>query len=254
MTVSPASEGLAKLAARLTEPEDRETYAGLLSYFDSLPQQDELFHLVQLLGLLSLLGQRVPEALAAFLAELREQTKISAEYCAQVDARLARLPQEIADGVDAGVIAKAMSESFRQQVAATGVQDAAALLHSSTRDVKALSSQMSATLKPLMNEYKSISATISAELIKLTAASRQLERHNGRLIVEQRSSAQLWQFLLALVLFLVGGVCGVLLENHQITDGLANIHAQIERIRTLPIPAASLPTKYQRKKRLEAAQ
>ena len=254
MTVSAASEGLSKLAARLTEPEDRETYARLLSYFDSLPPQDELFHLAQLLGLLSLLGQRVPEALAAFVAELREQTKISAESCARVEARLAGLPREIADGVDADTIAKAMSESFRQQVAAAGVQDAAALLHASARDVKALSNQISATLNPLLNEYKSISATISAELAKLTAASRQLERHNARLTVERRPRAQLWQSLLALALFLVGGVCGILLENHQIADGLAKIHAQIERIPTLQIPAVSPFAKGQREKPLRKTQ
>ena len=50
MTATP--DALASLAGRLTEPQDRETYAALVSYFDSL------FRLVQLLGLLSLLGQR----------------------------------------------------------------------------------------------------------------------------------------------------------------------------------------------------
>jgi hypothetical protein len=198
-----------------------------------------LFHLAQLLGLLSLLGQRVPDALATFVAELREQTKISADYCNRLEARLAGLPREIADGVDAVAIAKAMSESFRQQVVSAGVREAAALLHASARDAKTLSNQISATLKPLLNEYKSISATISAELAKLMAASRHLEHHNARLITEQYPSRQLWQCLLALVLFLIGGICGILIESHRISDDLANIHAQIERIRALQTSAVS---------------
>jgi hypothetical protein len=49
--------GLAALFGRLTDPTDRETYASLISFVDSLPPGDELSRLVELLGLLSLLGQ-----------------------------------------------------------------------------------------------------------------------------------------------------------------------------------------------------
>jgi hypothetical protein len=234
--VTATPDTLASLAARLTEPQDRETYAALVSYFDSLPPGDELFRLVQLLGLLSLLGQRVPEALTEFLAELRDQTKAVGDYHAQVDGRLARLPQEIAQGVDADAIAKAMSESFRQQLAATGLQDTAALLNLSAKEIKTLAANIATALKPVTQEYKGISATISAELGKLTAASRQMQEHNARLIVQERSNAWLWQGLLALVLFLVGGLCGILLEKRQTTDVLSNVVAQIERIQTPPAP------------------
>jgi hypothetical protein len=54
---------LSSLAARLTEPEDRETYAALMSYFNSLPEHDEMFRLVELLGLLTLAGQHIPDAI-----------------------------------------------------------------------------------------------------------------------------------------------------------------------------------------------
>ncbi len=249
MTASASRSALQSLAARLTDQEDREAYAGLISYFDSLPPNDELFHLVQLLGLLSLLGQRVPEALAELLAELREQTKLSAEYRTRVEARLKNLPQEIAEGVGADTLAKTLSESLRQQVAATGLQDAATLLDASTRDIKALSGQVSGTLKPLLSEYQSISATLSTELAKLTVASKQLARQNACLPFEERSSASLWQSLAAVVLFLAGGICGILLEKHQTTDGLANLYVQIEHLRHLPIPVASLPANKERKKR-----
>ncbi|HWF48101.1 MAG TPA: hypothetical protein VG168_13920, partial [Bryobacteraceae bacterium] len=80
MTPAATPGALADLAARLTNPEDRETYAALVSYFDSLPPGDELFRLAQLLGLLSLLGQRVPDAINEFLTELRDQTAAAAEY------------------------------------------------------------------------------------------------------------------------------------------------------------------------------
>jgi hypothetical protein len=234
--VTATPDTLASLAARLTEPQDRETYAALISYFDSLPPGDELFRLAQLLGLLSLLGQRIPEALTSFVVEFREQTKAVGDYCGQVDERLARLPQEIAQGVDAGAIAKAMSESFRQQLAATGLHDTAALLNLSATEIKALAASIAAALKPVTQEYKGLSETISAELGKLIAASRQLREHNAGLIVRERSNVGVWQGLLALVLFLAGGLCGIVVERRQTTDILSSVGAQTERIET---PSAS---------------
>jgi hypothetical protein len=232
-STADARGSLSGLAARLTEAQDRETYAALVSYFDSLPPGDELFRLAQLLGLLSLLGQRVPEAAAELLAELREQTEAAGDYHAQVDGRLARLPQEIAQGVDAGAIAKAMSESFRQQLAATGLQETATLLNLSAKEIKTLAANIASALKPVTQEYKGVS---SAELGKLTAASRQLQEHNARLIVQERANALVRQGLLALVLFLVGGLCGIVLEKRQTTDVLSAFGSQIEQIQTSPAP------------------
>ena len=235
-STADARGSLIGLAARLTEAQDRETYAALVSYFDSLPPGDELFRLAQLLGLLSLLGQRVPEAAAQLLAELREQTKAAGNYHAQVDGRLARLPQEIAQGVDAGAIAKAMSESFRQQLVATGLQETAAILNLAAKEIKPLATNIASALKPVTQEYKGISATISAELGKLTAASRHVQEHNARLILQERSNVWVWQGLLALVLFLVGGLCGIVLEKRQTTDILGGIVTQIEQIQTPSAP------------------
>jgi hypothetical protein len=118
--IATKQDAFSSLAGRLTEPQDRETYAPLISYVNSLPPGDELFKVVQLLGLLSLLGQRLPDVLAEFLAELRAQTKAAGSYHDKLDERLARLPDEIAQGVDPSAIAKAMSESFRQQLAGCG--------------------------------------------------------------------------------------------------------------------------------------
>jgi len=235
-TVDPRGS-LISLAARLTEAQDRETYAALVSYFDSLPPGDELFRLAKLLGLLSLLGQRLPEAAAQLLAELREQTKAAGHYHAQLDGRLARLPQEIAQGVDTGAIAKAMSESFRQQLAVTGLQETAAILNLAAKEIKPLATNIASALKRVTQEYKGISGIISAELGKLTAASRHVQEHNARLILQERSNVWVWQGLLALVLFLVGGLCGIVLEKRQTTDILSGIVTQIEQIQTPPAPS-----------------
>ena len=92
MTRTATPNVIAGLAARLTDSQDRETYAALVSYVNELPPGDEFRQLMEMLGLLSLVGQRVPDALAELLTELRGQSKAAADYHGQVDARLAHFP------------------------------------------------------------------------------------------------------------------------------------------------------------------
>jgi hypothetical protein len=217
------------LSARLTSPEDRETYAALISYFDSLPSGDELFQLAQLLGLLSLLGQRVPDAVAELLIEMRDQTAVAAEYHAHVDRRLASVPQEIAACIDIGAIAQAMAEAFRQQIASTGLENTATLLRNASREMTALTGQITASLRPVTQDYKSMAATISAELEKLTTASDRLREHNAHLFQEHRRSVWLGHGVVALVLFLAGGLCGIFIEKRQTTDVLSKMETQIQQ-------------------------
>jgi hypothetical protein len=213
VTAVAIPSALSSLAARLTEPEDRETYAALISYFNSLPEHDEMFRLVELLGLLALVGQHIPDALAELLVELRAQATAASEYHAQVDKRLASLPDEIAAGVDVEAMAEGMAESFRQQLAATGLQNTATLLRSATKDIMALSGQISASLKPTAQEYKSVLATISSELARLTLASDELRRHNSQLMAQERSN-NWWLFgFMMLSILLVGIVAGISMEK-----------------------------------------
>ena len=244
MSTPAGSTTLADLAAKLTDPRDRETYAELIAYVRSLPPEDELFRLMELLGLLSLLGQRLPEALGEFLVELREQTKIAEEHHAQLDQRLASLPSEISLGVDVQEIARAMSESLRQQLIASGLQDTATLLRSAAKDINGLASGISAALKPLTQEHKGLAATIYTELGKLTMASRLLREHNAHLVGQENAAGRRLKAALALALFLSGGVCGIFLEKRETTDVLSNLKVHMEQMQapSLP-PVAPTPTK-----------
>ena len=214
---------IASLADRLTNTQDRETYSALMCYLNRLPPGDEFRQLAELLGLLSLLGQRIPDALAEFLEEFRSKAKAEAEYCAKVEARLANLPREIADGIDPATVAKAMSESFRQQLAASGLQDTASLLKAAVITLKSLSGEVSTELKPL-------AATFSDETKKLLASARQIAEENARLLLQQKKTKWVWACLLGIVLFLLGSLYGQVLEKRNTTDSFENISFHLQRI------------------------
>jgi hypothetical protein len=238
---SATSIALAGLAGRLTDSEDRERYTAILLYLQALPPEDEFRHLAEIMGLLSLLGQRVPDALAGAMTELRELTDAAGNYHAQVDKRLASLPDEIAAGVDVEAMAEGMAESFRQQLAATGLETTANLLRNSSREITALSGQISASLKPAAQEYKSVTATISSELASLTLASNELRKHNSQLMANERSN-NWWLFgFMMLSILLVGIVAGISMEKSGTTEALVNLGTQVERIQTpaaVPVVAA----------------
>jgi hypothetical protein len=232
------------MAGRLTDLQDRETYAALVSYVNSLPPGDELIRLLEMLGLLSAVGQRIPDAAGELLAELRTQTGAAKEYSSQVNARLAALPSEIAAGVDPKLIAESMSEIFRQRLRETGLVDTTAHLKLATADLSKLTSELTTTLKPAAGEYRGIAAALAAETSKLARNAREVEELNRRLIVQQRSNSRGLMAMAALLIFLVGGLAGIVLEKRQTVDLLSNIGAQIERVQTpAALPIAENPRK-----------
>ena len=202
-----------------------------------------MFRLVELLGLLTLLGQHIPDALGETLGELRAQATAAKQYHARVDALLASLPDEIAAGVDVDAMTKSLAESFRQQIAATGLETTANLLRNASKEITALSGQISASLKSAAKEYENTSATISRELARLTLASDELRRHNTQLMAQEHSNSWWLQAVLMLALLLVGIAAGISIEKRQTTDVLRDVRSQVERIQTpaavsVPIVAA----------------
>ena len=210
MTRTTTPNVIAGLAARLTDSQDREAYAALVSYVNELPAGDEFRQLTEMLGLLSLVGQRVPDALAELLAELRGQSKAAADYHSQVDARLAALPAEIAAGVDPKNIAEEMSEIFRQRIEKTGLRDTVGLLGPAVTTLKALSGDLTTGLGPVVCQ-------IDTAITKLIAAAAKVDQHNRELIAEQRAKerARGWQIpvMAAVIVFLIGGLCGILFKG-----------------------------------------
>jgi hypothetical protein len=192
--MSPSSSPLAGLVARLTDPHDRETYAGLLSYFDSLPPDDEMFRLARLLGLLTLVGQRIPEAAAELTIELHTQTKAASACYELLNERLSRIAIEITDGVDASAIARAMAESVRQ---AAGLE---------LGGVRKLADEVAEDLRMLSRTVRAATAATIAERARLIQDALNLKAAADAVTKASREK----ETIIAWLLFLSGLLAGFL--------------------------------------------
>jgi hypothetical protein len=130
---SPAStEDLFDDIASLLEPGQREHFYRCVLYFKHLRPDDELLRLVEAIGFLAFLIRDAPHAVAverAQLAQLLETSLATMQaageawkaYQRQLEDRLTRLPADLAQGISPKAIARAITESLRQQFVQSGL-------------------------------------------------------------------------------------------------------------------------------------
>jgi hypothetical protein len=249
-------DALSRLIEQIPNPEDREAYAALVSYLHSLPPNDEFAKVAQLFGFLTLLGRELPEHLGQERrqfrkllldahAEFKKQIQTNAHYHDQIAERLSHLPEEIAEGVKPADVAKTMAEAFRQQIAATGIEETKALLSAATRDLKQTAQALDKAVQPLASRYGDIAdeiekqaAHIEVEARKLLNTADMLQRKNAELVKENRSLE--WYWLIAIGILLVAGglFAGMNLEQRNTGDVVQELQQQMselqQSIRALP--------------------
>lgn len=220
--ISLPADVLTRLAARLSDPQDREGYAELIAYLRSLPADDEFLKVAQLFGFLTLIGRDLPQALieersewqailASAYASFHEEIETSRTHYEQLQARLHQLPDEIAEGVKPEEIAKRMGEAFRQQIANTGMQETKTLLDAATLDLKKTTSKLDATVKPITDRFGGLATNIETQSTRIQQESAQLTRlandlhdtnNTLRKEIEQLSN---WIYAAVIVILLVIG-------------------------------------------------
>ena len=152
---SPAStlDDLVDEIASLLEPALREPFYRCMLSFKHLRPEDELLRLVQAIGFLALLIRDAPVAVArerVQLAQLLETSLATMQaageaeraYLQQLEGRLTRLPTDLAQGISPEAIARAITESLRQQFVQSGIPATADAL-------TALSQQLTQATGPL---------------------------------------------------------------------------------------------------------
>jgi hypothetical protein len=141
-----ADEDLFEAIATLLEPGQREYFYQRMLYFRHLRPEDELLPLVEAIGLLALLIREAPHAVArereqmtqlleSSLATIQAIGEAAQAYQEQLDGRLTALPTDLAHGISPDAIARAITESLRQQFVHTGLPATADALTAISRQL-----------------------------------------------------------------------------------------------------------------------
>jgi len=262
---------LASLAARLPDPQDREWFARLVSYVQSLPANDEFVQVAQLFGFLTLIGRELPEQLEQQRqqlrkllldahAEFKKQVQTNASYHDQLTESLNRLPEEIANGVKPAEIAKLMAESFRQQIAAAGLRETTSLLSVSTSDLKRVTRDLDEATRPLSDRYGNIAdqiekqaAALDSQTSKLLRTADRVQQKNSELLQEIRNLEWYWYAAIVVVLVLFGGILGATWEKRNLEGLVIGVQQQLDQLQQtvkdlIPPPPAPVAKKSEKKK------
>jgi hypothetical protein len=122
--------------AELLPPEQRASWYRDMAHLRRLPADDELLRIARAMGFLALITRQAPveiaqerEKLTKALEHAINETNATREdtirFHREVEKRLASMPQEIAEGVNAAALAAILAESLRQQFVASGLPETA---------------------------------------------------------------------------------------------------------------------------------
>jgi hypothetical protein len=139
-------EDLVDAIARLLKPEQRAYFYERMRHFRQLRPDDELLRVVEAMGWLALVIGEAPRAVARERAQIAEVLQTGLAHLdavvaagqtsrEQIEARLGRLPQDLAHEIDPAAIARALVESLRQQFVQSGLPATAEALGAVTQQV-----------------------------------------------------------------------------------------------------------------------
>jgi len=217
-----STQPLKQLAAQLIDPKHRDHYAELIAWIESVPPTDEIARIAFLLGYLTLIGRGLPEEIASerqqfrellakSYSKLNELVKQQADYYDKLTHRLSKLPDEIAAGVKPAEIAKSMGEAFRQQLAATGIEETKGFLIAATADLRRVAGALDAAIKPISERYGNLidqlatqAGKVEEQTNKLLSKASSLDEKNAKLTQKLKRVEWYW-FATAIILLLLGG-------------------------------------------------
>ncbi len=227
--------------AQALPPEQRQEYWREIAYLKHLQPEDELLRLTRATGYLTQITQGVPRLIAEerqrfekllteSVAAIERTRQATQTYHRELDQRLSKLPEEIAQGIQAEVIAKRMSESFRQQIAQTGLQNTGRLLTTSVQELKEVSNELDHTIQPLHDRYGGIGDTLEAEVRKLHSASGQLRQQTANLLAQTREQRWAWKAAVSLVLLAAGVLLGSAWEKNTTASLIIDLQQQVQQL------------------------
>jgi hypothetical protein len=176
MTVQqPAPENVFDAIAKLLKPEQREYFYQRMMYFRHLRPEDEMLRIAEAMGFLAVVIREAPqevarerelfaELLASSIQSMQASHQASVTWQKQMEARLAKLPDEIAKGINAETIAAKLSESLRQQFQQTGLPAVADAMNVQATTLRHTSKELTTALNEFAHPKNGAMARVNEVL------------------------------------------------------------------------------------------
>ena len=186
LTDTTGTRSLLDSIAALLKPEQREYFYRRMAHFENLSPEDDMLRIFEAMGFLTFILRDAPaemtiereklaQLLAINLTHMQAAVRATATYHEKIEARLSQLPAEIAKGLDPAAIATRIGESLRQQLQNAGLQETA-------NDIRAVSSQMTATATGMQKTLAAVSDPHSGVFPRVDAALSRMETNLGQAV------------------------------------------------------------------------
>jgi hypothetical protein len=165
----PAESDFIDDIARLLPAEQRPLWYRDMAHLRRLPADDEMLRIARAMGFLALVTRQTPaqiaierERLATILGDsikaIQSARQDAVALRQQLEARLAQLPAEIAEGISPAAIAAKLSESLRQQFVASGIPETAQALAVVSKQTKQVAVEFDRSFKQLTDSYRGVAS------------------------------------------------------------------------------------------------
>jgi hypothetical protein len=232
-------------------PEElRADYYREMAHCRSLPESDEMLRILRAMQFLSVLIEQAPTRLAneqeqlarvlsGAIASLQATHQSGVAYQKQLEARLSKLPEEIAQGISADVIAARVSEHLRQQIQETGLPGLADAIAVQAAGLRKTGKELSVALDEFSSPRHGAVPLLNKELASMktnlgNAADHIQVQMNGL-------GKELWRSMAVVSAgTLAVGFIGGILYHQWITSPVEPPAASTPQVQVAPSPGPTL--------------
>ena len=158
MTPTTTEPSLFDAIADLLPAGQREHFYRRMAHLRQLSPNDEMLQIAEAMGFLALVTRETPAAIAVerqkleavllkMMETLQSAHREAVAYQQRLEGRLAKLPQEIAQGISPEVIAAKITEGIRQRWTEIGLPATAAAIKSHSSSLQAASRELTVALR-----------------------------------------------------------------------------------------------------------
>jgi len=267
--------------AKLLPKDDREHFYRLMAHLHDVQPDDEILQIVEAMGFLGLLIGKAPAEVAAerekleklllqqapgaMAAERKELSKIlsssvsqmeeaakkTAQYHAQLESRLTKLPEAIVNGISPEGIACSIGESMRQHLVDTGINRTVQGMYTMAQQMKQAAGTMHDAAAAISDDQRGVLPKLDAALRGMEAnledATQRVVQLSGTLRAQARPWLP-WGVVATLLVIIVLGMIMVF-YTWPSEASRTSIHVDPNTLVQLPSKAGNLMPTLREKER-----